>query len=435
MGSLRHSGSELGPLGGAPSFLSLDAPSHRIKHPRHPPFHAAVVSRIRRQMPLPMTRMPLRSSGLVLSVLLAACGSQQTLAPSPSKPDASRGSPATAATAAPDKASNLHTACERKDARACFDLAVLMEEDSGAPKDEARVRALYKKACDGGDLRGCIKLHTDACDRGEALGCAALAEMAESGKGVSKDPNRALELYIKACDGGHLSSCTKGLTLIDGAGVEKNDARAAALYGKACDGGSLASCTVVGNLYADGRGVAKDEARAAALYEKACDGGNLGGCTSLGNLYADGRGVAKDEARAVALYEKACDAGDSFGCNYLGNMVSNGRGVAKDVVRAMALYEKACDAGNPFGCHLLGFGYKLGYGVAKNEARALVLLATACEGHVVASCYDLGILAEDLLRRGLSNKDEGHRLAKLGFDEACKLGDKKGCEKSSQFKP
>jgi len=64
---------------------------------------------------------------------------------------------------------------------------------SGVPEDPARGATLLQKACDGADLRGCIKL----------------GMVYEAGLGVPKDEARAAALYRKACDGGEADGCTK----------------------------------------------------------------------------------------------------------------------------------------------------------------------------------------------------------------------------------
>ena len=41
------------------------------------------------------------------------------------------------------------------------------------------------------------------CDRGVAAACAYLGFMYAKGDGVRQDNSKAVELYTKACDGGH----------------------------------------------------------------------------------------------------------------------------------------------------------------------------------------------------------------------------------------
>jgi hypothetical protein len=94
-----------------------------------------------------------------------------------------------------------------------------------------------------------------------------------------KDPADAAALNRKACDGGELRGCTRlGFLYEQGTGVVQDAARTAALHQKACDGGEMGGCTNLGVSYEQGTGVVQDAAKAAALYRKACDGGDRRGC-------------------------------------------------------------------------------------------------------------------------------------------------------------
>ena len=63
------------------------------------------------------------------------------------------------------------------------------------PKDEPRAAALYKKACDASDMRG----------------CAMLGSVYETGTGAPKDPVQASALYRRACAGGVQKACERSV--------------------------------------------------------------------------------------------------------------------------------------------------------------------------------------------------------------------------------
>jgi len=174
-------------------------------------------------------------------------------------------------------------------------------------------------------------------------------------KGLSayrgKQFSQAAELYRKACDGGERKGCHDlGLMYQRGEGVAKDLNRAAGLFKRACDAGGTGGCLDLGLMYLRGEGVPKDLNRAADLYKRACDAGAPPGCTDLGRMYHDGEGVAKDFNRAAELFKSACDAGGSIGCLDLGTMYRRGEGVPKDLNRAADLFKKACEAGVNRGC-------------------------------------------------------------------------------------
>ena len=99
----------------------------------------------------------------------------------------------------------------------------------------------------------------------------------------------------KACDGGNMRGCSNlGSRYAIGNGVEKDLGKAAELFKKACDGGEMLGCSRLGIMYAIGNGVEEDLDKAVQLFKKACDGGETNGCRSLDIIYAKGNGAEKD---------------------------------------------------------------------------------------------------------------------------------------------
>jgi uncharacterized protein len=169
-----------------------------------------------------------------------------------------------------------------------------------------------------------------------------------------KQFSQAAELYRKACDGGERKGCHDlGLMYYRGEGMTKDLNRAAGLFKRACDAGGSGGCQDLGLMYSRGEGVVKDLNRAAGLFKRACDAGIAPGCTDLGLMYYKGEGEAKDLLHAADLFKRACDAGGSGGCLNLGSMYSRGEGVSMDRNRAADLFKKACDFGLDRGCENL----------------------------------------------------------------------------------
>jgi class 3 adenylate cyclase len=169
-----------------------------------------------------------------------------------------------------------------------------------------------------------------------------------------KQFSQAAELYRKACDGGERKGCNNlGLMYYNGEGVAKDPNRAADLYRRACEAGGVGGCLNLASMYLQGDGLPRDPNRAANFYQRACDAGAPPGCTRLGLMYSNGEGVAKDPNRAADLFQHACDGGGSGGCLNLALMYKHGRGVPKDLSRAADLFKRACDAGLDKGCENL----------------------------------------------------------------------------------
>ena len=78
---------------------------------------------------------------------------------------------------------------------------------------------------------------------------------------------QAVALYRKACDGGDLTACNNlGNEYDRGRGVTLDKAQAVALYRKACDGAVPVGCDNLGGMYEEGRGVALDAGRAVSSF-------------------------------------------------------------------------------------------------------------------------------------------------------------------------
>ena len=73
--------------------------------------------------------------------------------------------------------------------------------------------------------------------------CSYLGAMYEYGNGVEKNQQKAAQLYKKACDGGNMRGCRNlGVMYEEGDGVEKDLGKAAELFKKACDFGLEEAC-------------------------------------------------------------------------------------------------------------------------------------------------------------------------------------------------
>lgn len=87
---------------------------------------------------------------------------------------------------------------------------------------------------------------------------------------------------LEKCQDGDFEICTGlGKAYYYGNGVTKDINKAIQLYEKACDGGVMFSCSDLGDAYNKGEEVTKDFNKAAHFYKKACDGRLTEGCVNL----------------------------------------------------------------------------------------------------------------------------------------------------------
>ena len=80
----------------------------------------------------------------------------------------------------------------------------------------------------------------------------------EQGKAFydNKEYDKAFESFKKACDGGNMRGCRSlGVMYDNGIGVEKDFSKAAELFKKACNGGEMLGCRNLGIMYDNGNGV------------------------------------------------------------------------------------------------------------------------------------------------------------------------------------
>ena len=237
------------------------------------------------------------TSGMRLfAVFLITAGSSPSTpppaAPAPSAPAA------TAAVAAPAPSAPCTDAatCAR-DCRAGTDAACVRYADlTPETADLGEVVPVFAEGCHRSAPTACLfggllALRSDAPDAAEA----------------------AAEFLERGCTLGAVKACgVLGNLAVDGRGVAKDPARALELWRRACDGGDGASCQSLGRRLEDDGEMAK----ALALYELGCERGEPRSCRTIGSRYADGDGVAADRDRALADLARACKGGDRLACGY-----------------------------------------------------------------------------------------------------------------------
>jgi TPR repeat protein len=120
-----------------------------------------------------------------------------------------------------------------EDAQACNATGVLFEFDDGERSDPALASDFYRRACDGN----------------YGPGCNNLAWLYLRGRGVPRDPPRAMVLFMAAFDAARI----------------------------ACTRGDASGCLLAGELLYDGR-VDEDPREAVAFFQRACTGGESRAC-------------------------------------------------------------------------------------------------------------------------------------------------------------
>ena len=163
------------------------------------------------------------------------------------------------------------------------------------------------------DLLGAASWFSKAAEKGDSVGLYTLAECHLFGKGVPKDPTRAIELLTAAS--------------------ALNNPRA---------------MNLLGDLYRKGvPGVIKpnfDES--VRLFSQAKELGFLDAQGNLGVLYIYGQGVPKDEMKAVALFRDGAEKGNPLCMYFYAMCFDGGVGIEKDPESARSWYVRAAQGGN-----------------------------------------------------------------------------------------
>lgn len=142
--------------------------------------------------------------------------------------------------------------------------------------------------------------------------CVRLARLLRDGKGVARDPDRAVELYHLAVDRGVT------LALVD-----------------------------LGDLYYDGRAMPRDPAVAIGYYRQAAAVGVGARLERIGDMEHDGLGTPADPAaaaetwRAAITYYQERAEEDGWAAIALGRMFRDGKGVPPDADEARRYFELA----------------------------------------------------------------------------------------------
>lgn len=144
-------------------------------------------------------------------------------------------------------------------------------------------------------------------EKGNANAQYRLGLFYETGYGVDKNSNEAINWYRKAAEQGHKEAKAelKKLEKIAQSSKETNPGDAQTQY-------------ELGLRYAKGKEIVKDEAEAVKWYLKAAEQGHAKAQNNLGLCYKEGTGVQKDDEEAAKWFSKAAAQGDADGQYNLG---------------------------------------------------------------------------------------------------------------------
>jgi TPR repeat protein len=140
------------------------------------------------------------------------------------------------------------------------------------------------------------------------------------------DKQKAVELYIKACNENYPQACHNLATMYrNGHGVQQNYKKAFELFSKALSiSKEPLTYFSLAQLYDEGFGVIKNTKKAIELYELSSEGGYVNANYSLAVIYYNGDLGKKDKSKAKLFFKKACDGGNSKACDLYNRLENQG---------------------------------------------------------------------------------------------------------------
>lgn len=235
--------------------------------------------------------------------------------------------------------------------RAAVAIADAYSTGSGVSKDMDKAVEIYKRAASQGDPEAVVEI----------------------GKYYSKGPSKNVDLavnWLTSVESGEAFKALGDLYLTE----KKNDAIALKWYRKAAEYKVPHAYRLLGEAYSAGRGVPKDDdealiwdklawealpevtIRIAAYYQRAGDTeqllqwlergaarGDARSAGALGDIYRHSKD--KDYAKALSWSQRAHELGEKYALVEIGKMYQEGMGVRRDIPRAIEYYRKAIESG------------------------------------------------------------------------------------------
>lgn len=209
--------------------------------------------------------------------------------------------------------------------------------------------------------------------------------------GIKKDYSMAVSLFQQCCvtDNDYSSSATRqlGICYELGRGVSKNPVKAFQLYTKAANDDDAEAQMYLGHCYNEGIGIEVDKQKAQEWFSKAMskylyesqERKSEGAYIQMGICYENGWGVNKDYLLAIFCFRQSSAPTAKY---HIGLCYYNGTGVTRDYSQAFKLFYDASTSEFPssLAMQYLSRCYRFGRGVSQNIAKADEWLRKSLEG-------------------------------------------------------
>ncbi len=221
-----------------------------------------------------------------------------------------------------------------------YGLGTLYETGYGVQKDIEKALECYRKA---------LELN---CEMGAVALGYYYANASHMNNNIETDIEKAKEYLLKGLESRDFETRNMARVLLGdfclyAADAERNEAEAESYYKKAAEEGYYLGCRRMGDLYR--YGVRSDDSKIIEYYELEAKHGYG---YSLAEIYLNGvNSIAQDPEKGVALLNETIEKGDRSAAMCLCGLVyanASGTGVVKNKEEAIELCFKAIDACGPF---------------------------------------------------------------------------------------
>lgn len=232
-----------------------------------------------------------------------------------------------------------------------------------------------------------------ASSEGHAKSQYNLGMSYQDGLGVTRNYEKAFELYLKAAKQG-LDTAQFNLhgLYAQGHGVKQNDSISFEWCLKSAKQGLGEAQSAIGVIYIEGKGVGKDVKKSLEWFLKAANQGNGNGLYNVGMMYEHGNGVTLDYLEASKWYLKAAEQGNHASQYSLGMMYAKGKKMKRDIKKATYWFMKAALGGDAQAQFNLGHIYGHGFGMMKNEQKAYEWYLKSANQGCMAAQNSLGAM-------------------------------------------
>lgn len=283
-------------------------------------------------------------------------------------------------------------AAERGDETARFALAELAIQSASSPADQQLAVDSLREGARNGYVRAQLRL----------------ADVYERGKLIAVDPVEASRWYaiaanvlgLQAAAGDTRAQIDLARLHLAGKGVRRDPARAISLLEQANRQGRLSATIALAKLYRNGaQGVPKDVSQAVYWRDQASQRNHASSAYELGKWFMRGDGVQIDPLRSRNYFQQAAHLGEERSYVYLGEILGGKFDDLTDYEQAADWYRRAGDIGDGKAQFKLAELHERGHLQVSDPARALALYEVSARNG-----YQRGEQRAERLRTGLDSE-------------------------------